>query len=269
MPDLAPRRLILSIYGLYAREENNWLSVGSLVALMGHLGVDSAGTRSSISRLKRRGVLESVKFNGSAGYTLSDDALEVLRAGDLRIFGQPRASIEDGFVIIVFSVPESQRAKRHQLRSALGAMGFGTVSPGVWIAPAPLREEVAHALRRRGLRDYAHMFHAHHDGFWKLSELVGQWWDLEAIDAEYQAFTKTYEGTGQRLVDVGNRPQTSFETYIPMLTQWRRLPYRDPGLPAELLPATWHGYRAHTLFAELDALMREPAHRHAMSIIHR
>src|SRR5699024_4029481 len=94
-------------------------------------------------------------------------------------------------------------------------------------------------------------------------------WDLEAIDAEYQAFTKTYEGTGQRLADAGNRPQTSFETYIPMLTQWRRLPYRDPGLPAELLPATWHGYRAHTLFAELDALIREPAQRHAMLIIHR
>lgn len=269
MADLAPRRLILSIYGLYAREENNWLSVGSLVELMGHLGVDSAGTRSSISRLKRRGVLESVKFNGSAGYTLSDDALEVLRAGDLRIFGQRRASIDDGFVIIVFSVPESQRAKRHQLRSALGAMGFGTVSPGVWIAPAPLREEVAHTLARRGLSDYVHMFQARHDGFAKLSDLAGQWWELQSIDAEYRAFNETYEGTERRLGDAENKPQTAFETYIPMLTQWRRLPYRDPGLPAELLPATWHGYRAHTLFAELDALMRTPAHRHAMSIIHR
>ena len=55
-----PRQLILSLYGLYAREEGDWLSVASLIALMADLGVDSAAVRSSVSRLKRRGVLEAV-----------------------------------------------------------------------------------------------------------------------------------------------------------------------------------------------------------------
>ena len=58
--DAGPRQLILSLYGLYAREEGNWLSVASLIALMADLGVDSAAVRSSVSRLKRRGVLEAV-----------------------------------------------------------------------------------------------------------------------------------------------------------------------------------------------------------------
>ena len=58
MPEPAPRQLILSLYGLYARDEHNWLSVSAVVRLMGDLGVDSAGVRSSISRLKRRGVLQ-------------------------------------------------------------------------------------------------------------------------------------------------------------------------------------------------------------------
>ncbi len=49
-----PRQLILSLYGLYAREEGDWLSVASLIALMADLGVDSAAVRSSVSRLKRR-----------------------------------------------------------------------------------------------------------------------------------------------------------------------------------------------------------------------
>ena len=56
---VAPRQLILSLYGLYAREEGNWLSVASLIALMADLGVDSAAVRSSVSRLKQRGVLEA------------------------------------------------------------------------------------------------------------------------------------------------------------------------------------------------------------------
>ncbi|HEY5421778.1 MAG TPA: PaaX family transcriptional regulator, partial [Marmoricola sp.] len=92
MPELAPRRLILSLYGLYARREGNWLSVAALVALMEDLGVDSAAVRSSVSRLKKRGVLDPVRRGGSAGYALSEDALAVLRAGDERIWSRPRAT---------------------------------------------------------------------------------------------------------------------------------------------------------------------------------
>lgn len=268
MSDLAPRRLILTLYGLYAREENNWLSVSSVVEMMGDLGVDPAGTRSSISRLKRRGVLESVSVESRAGYTLSDDALEILRAGDMRIFDQHRARVDDGFLLVVYSVPEFERAKRHQLRSTLAAMGFGTASPGVWIGPALLRDEASHTLRRRGLNDYVEMFQARHDGFGKLAERIAQWWDLEAIDAEYADFIASYEATAERLDNAADFPRAAFESYIPMLTQWRRLPYRDPGLPSELLPAGWNGHRAHALFHELDGLLRAAARDHAMAVIH-
>lgn len=37
MADITPRRLILTLYGLYARDEHNWLSVRSVVKLMEEL----------------------------------------------------------------------------------------------------------------------------------------------------------------------------------------------------------------------------------------
>ena len=46
-----PRRLIITIYGLYGRDEHNWLSVASLVRLMSDLGVDGQSVRSSVSSL--------------------------------------------------------------------------------------------------------------------------------------------------------------------------------------------------------------------------
>ena len=52
MADHSPRHLILSLFGLYARDEANWLSVRSLITLMEDLDVDAAATRSSVSRLK-------------------------------------------------------------------------------------------------------------------------------------------------------------------------------------------------------------------------
>src|SRR5262245_27070197 len=93
-----PRELIVTLYGLYARAEHNWLSVASLVRLMSELGVDAPAVRSSVSRLKRRDTLRSLHIDGAAGYALSPSMLKVLRAGDARIFAGRRATLADGWV---------------------------------------------------------------------------------------------------------------------------------------------------------------------------
>ena len=49
---------------------------------------------------------------------------------------------------------------------------------------------------------------------------------------------------------------------------WQRLPYLDPGLPLELLPAGWSGVIAGHLFAEMNEQLNEAAMRHAVSLIH-
>ena len=99
-------------------------------------------------------------MDGAAGYALSDDALELLREGDVRIFSRQRAVEADGLVMVVFSIPESERDKRHQLRSTLVSMGFGTVSPGVWVAPGLLHDEVARTLDHQGLAPFVDLFRA-------------------------------------------------------------------------------------------------------------
>ncbi|WP_460062650.1 PaaX family transcriptional regulator C-terminal domain-containing protein [Streptomyces sp. YKOK-I1] len=62
-------------------------------------------------------------------------------------------------------------------------------------------------------------------------------------------------------------PLEAFRTYVPMLTQWRRLPYRDPGLPLDLLPPDWKGVAAAGLFERLDALLRPAAASHAAAVV--
>jgi phenylacetic acid degradation operon negative regulatory protein len=268
MAELAPRRLILTLYGLYAREEHNWMSVGSVVRLMGDLGVDAAGVRSSISRLKRRGVLVSMKAGRTAGYALSDSALEVLHEGDTRIFDRRQVRSSDGFVLVVFSIPESEREKRHTLRTTLSGLGFGTAAPGVWIAPGHLRDEVSRTLERRGLSSYVDLFTAHHEGFSALPEQAARWWDLEGINARYAEFLAQFSDAQARWKRSDDGARTAFEIYVPMLTVWRRLPYLDPGLPLDLLPEDWNGGRAADLFADLDALLRAPAREHALKALH-
>lgn len=268
MSEIAPRQLILTLYGLYARDEHSWLSVGSVVKLLGDLGVDSAGVRSSISRLKRRGVLHSMKQDGTVGYALSDQILEVLREGDVRIFNRQRAVEGDGLVLVIYSIPESEREKRHTLRTTLTRMGFGTAAPGVWVAPGLLHDEICRTLQRLDMTGYVDIFRARYDGFGPLQERLRTWWDLEAIDAEYAEFLDHFEGARSRWKESEDASRTAFETYVPMLTEWRRLPYLDPGLPLTMLPQGWNGSKAAELFHDLDALLRTPARAHAMTTIH-
>jgi phenylacetic acid degradation operon negative regulatory protein len=109
MSEQSPRHLILSLFGLYARQGGHWLSVRSVITLMADLEVAAAATRSSVSRLKKRGVLEPARADGQAGYRLSASALAVLQEGDARIWSRPRASVDDGWLVVVFSVSARRR----------------------------------------------------------------------------------------------------------------------------------------------------------------
>jgi phenylacetic acid degradation operon negative regulatory protein len=283
-----PRALIVTIYGLYAREAGGWLSVASLIRLMAAVGADEPAVRSSISRLKQRGILEPSRSEGAAGYSLSARGRDVLAEGDLRIFGRPRAQAADGWVLAVFSVPEQERRRRHALRSRLTGLGFGTVSAGVWIAPAQLAGEASEVLRRHDLDGYVDLFAAHYLAFGDVGQLIGRWWDLERLAREYQAFLDVAgpvmerwdlrpgkgwpekgwpdEGAGGRAGMAAQQDRAAFSDYVRALTAWRRLPFLDPGLPAELLPPNWPGIAAAAAFGALRERLADPARAHAVAI---
>lgn len=259
----APRQLIVSVFGLYGRDAGGWMSVSSLVRLLAGLGVDEPAVRSSISRLKRRGLLDAQRRDGAAGYVLTPAANEILAEGDARIFGRRRATLADGWVLVVFSVPESERERRHTLRTQLARLGFGTAAPGVWVAPGHLAEEVGEVLRRLGLDGYVELFRGEHLGAGDPGAAVRSWWDLEGLQERYAEFLQRHEP----LADGPPDGAAAFADYVRLVTDWRRLPYADPGLPLQLLPHGWAGERAAELFAELGERLAGPALAHAQGLI--
>ncbi len=227
---LQPRQLIVTLYGLYAREHGGWLSIAAVVRLMAELGVEEPAVRSSISRLKRRGLLDARRVDGVAGYALTEVAQEILADGDARIFGRRRAEESDGWLIVVFSVPEAERDKRHQLRSLLTRLGFGTVAPGVWVAPGHLAEEAAEVLGRRGLAGYVELFRGATLALGEVRDNVARWWDLDQLHARYAEFLDRQEPVRAGISSDGDgdgdgsaAPDRAFADYVRLLTDWRRL----------------------------------------------
>lgn len=247
------------------------MSIASIVGLLADLGVDEPAVRSSISRLKRREILHASRRDGAAGYELSETARAILREGDQRIFRRERPRVEDGWLLAVFSVPEPERHRRHLLRSHLARLGFGTAAPGVWVAPAHLEEAASDMLRRLGLDTYTDLFHADHLAFGDVADRVRRWWDLDEIGRRYREFEDLHrpvlrEWETRRAPDL---PSQAFAGYVRALTDWRHLPYLDPGLPARLLPPDWAGSTAAEVFFSLRSRLEDAARAHVASAISR
>src|SRR4051812_21270751 len=227
----------MTFFGAFLRRLGGWIAVADLIALMAELGLDAQAVRSSVSRLKRRGVIESERRDGAAGYRLTERGEAILRAGDARIYARARSDDGAGWLLVVFSIPESQRALRHRLRSGLAGLGLGIVAPAVWIAPAHLRGEVERLVTDLGV-ERVDLFEAQ-----PLAADLTRYWDLDALASEYSRYLAEWE----------SRPVGGFADYVRRLDAWRRIPFHDRGLP---LPA---GERARRVFAELDARLAPAA----------
>ncbi|KIE23603.1 PaaX family transcriptional regulator [Streptomyces sp. MUSC 125] len=254
----APRSLIVTLYGAYGRYMPGPVPVAELIRLLAAVGVDAPSVRSSVSRLKRRGLLLPARTErGAAGYELSAEARQLLEDGDRRVYATAPPE-DEGWVLAVFSVPESERNKRHVLRSRLAGLGFGTAAPGVWIAPARLHEETRHTLHRLRLDPYVDFFRGEHLGFAPTADAVTRWWDLAAIAKEHEHFLDAHAPV---LHAWEHRPDTppeeAYRDYLLALDSWRHLPYTDPGLPTRLLPQDWPGFRSAEVFRALHARLRD------------
>ncbi|WP_419998539.1 PaaX family transcriptional regulator C-terminal domain-containing protein [Streptomyces boninensis] len=264
-----PGSLIVSFYGAYGRDVGDGrVPVAGLIRLLAEVGVDAPAVRSAVSRLKRRGFLAAAGSTRASAYLLTADARQTLDDGDRRIYERPAVKDDGEWVLAVFTVPESERNKRHLLRSRLARLGFGQAAPGVWIAPAHVGGEARHTLARLELDAYVELFRGTHEGFTPTPEAVRRWWDLEGIARLHQQFLDGQEPVLARLGREGaGSAEDAFRDYLLAVDAWRQLPYADPGLPASLLPDDWPGGVAAEVFGRLHRELRERGREFVQAVL--
>ena len=258
------RTVVVSFLGAVVRPMGGWMPIRGAVDLLTPMGLDAQSVRTAVFRLKQRDWLTPETRAGVRGYALTDTALAALAAGDEVIWhAREPADLADGWCILSFSVPESARARRHQLRSRLTALGFGMMGGGVWIAPARMAGAAERAIEELGLTSRCALFVGRHVGGEQLSELISDSWNLEEIDQQYQEFIRSCADLATPQRHGAPDGADAFTAYLGVIDRWRKLPYRDPGLPQEVLPAGWSGPEAGALFERLVAALEEHALAHA------
>lgn len=85
-----------------------------------------------------------------------------------------------------------------------------------------------------------------------MRELTRSCWSLDDIDARYTEFVRRFRPL---IKAVSGRAQltdkSSFLVRTLLIQEYRKILLRDPWLPAELLPASWHGAAAYQLCRNL------------------
>jgi phenylacetic acid degradation operon negative regulatory protein len=251
--------LLRTIVGCYLRRLGGWIAVSALTELMRTVGVSEVRTRTAILRVRSKGLLDPDVRNRSGGYALGPAALPALARGDRRIYSVRRMATVDRWCLISYSIPESQRQLRHQLRRRLSGIGCGMVSAALWICPEYLVDEVEEILTDLGVRTSAAIFLTDETRVQGgLERAVGQWWDLSAIAARHQSFLSAYGAVAANDLT----PRQAFATWIGCVDAWRVIPYVDPGLPAAWLPADWPGNLTVRLFADLREQLEDLSGRY-------
>ena len=244
----AARSLLLTILGEYLlpRERPVWQEtlVGALVSV----GYTQHAARQALSRSARDGWLKATRSGRRARMALSEDTAELLRNGAERIytFAEPW-KWDAGWLVVVLRVPEERREVRHQLRTRLAWAGLGSLGGGVWLTPHVEREaELAAAINDEPAAE-AISFVAGLGSLGNAASVAAAAWDLDRVREHYEAFTDDFARV---------RP-ASGEAYFRMQTllvhAWRKFPFLDPDLPADLLPKGWPRRRAHDLFVDRHA----------------
>ncbi len=247
------RSLLLTVLGEFALPGGEPVWTAAFLRGLGLLGVEEKAIRQALARTAADGWLEPERHGRRTAWRLTPAGERLLSEGAERIFGfgRPVTGWDGHWLIVLASVPETDRALRHRLRTELAWNGLGNLAPGVWVSPHPERE----AAVREVLTETSTVFTGRLGDLEEARRVARQAWDLQKVEAAYAGFL-AMAAELDPADDAG-----AFAACTRLVQEWRRLPFLDPALPPELLPPGWRGAEAFTLFHERHDTWRPAAGR--------
>jgi phenylacetic acid degradation operon negative regulatory protein len=243
---VSARGLLFTVLGEFVLPTGGSAWTSAFIQTFARLGVEEKAIRQALARTGADSWIKPERHGRRTSWLLTPAGNRLLAEGTERIyaFASSQRDWDGSWLLVLARVPESDRSARHLLRTRLSWAGLGSPAPGVWITTHTDRVgEVEDVLRQAGVTD-RQIFVAEHRGGGELETLVGQAWDLPAIEKEYEEFLAEFAAPSA---------QDPLIRLTELVHAWRRFPSVDPGLPARLLPARWSGARAAKLFAARHA----------------
>jgi phenylacetic acid degradation operon negative regulatory protein len=255
-----PRSIVFDLFGDYVRYRGGAARMRTLSTLMGCFDIGESTVRVVLSRLRKEGWFDARREGRESVYALNPRSLRLLDEGRSRIFDRVRDDWDRTWHMVIYSVPETDRAVRERIRKELAWLGFGPLAPSTYICP--------HDRVQRVLENFADepvvrldTLRCQSRGLPVDREMAARCWDLDALNEDYRELLRTYRGRLASYRADRLSPKEALVERMRLTYDYRKFPFRDPDLPVDLLPAGWAGHEAHEMFLEAHSLLGPPAER--------
>jgi phenylacetic acid degradation operon negative regulatory protein len=250
-PTIRAGSLITTLFGDAIAPRGGTVWLGSVIRAMDGLGVNERLVRTSVFRLARDGWLQSRQIGRRSYYSLTDEGRERFAQATHRIYGEPVVDWDGRWCLLLLSALDT--ATKDIVRKECGWLGFGAMSANVLAHPSPDLADLDITLRRLGLADALVVLRGQTiRGEQAMRDLARDSWNLDDIDARYVSFVERFRPV-YRAVSASQpiSDECAFLIRTILIQDYRKVLLRDPWLPAELLPADWHGAAAYQLCRNL------------------
>ena len=244
-PPLRPQSVVFTLLAEHLLGHRRALFSGSFIEALGRVGIGEHATRSTLDRMARRGLLARLRSGRKVYYRMTPRCIAILEDGRTRIWqtGAVNDKAPRTWTLLTFSMPESIRSKRHDLRARLTWAGFGPLQHGAWLAPSEV--DVQPIVEQLGLDAHVRAFHMRPAPPTDAAEVIASTFDLDALAAGYRAFLARWKQPRARLA------ADPLALTLRLSTEWLRIIRDDPRVPLPLLPTGWPAIAAQQLFREL------------------
>ena len=258
---MKPRAILWDLFGDHLRYIDDALQGGvpmrALTQLLDTFGVGENTSRVVLSRMRREGWFTTDRDGRQTSYALTAQSIKMLNDGRARIFDRGRDDWDGTWRMVIYAVPEENRGERDRVRRTLAWHGFGPLAAATWISPHPRLDTVREALAdlsatRIDLLESRALSRA------ADREMAFRCWDLDGLGREYVELISGYEQLHPAELAALPGPE-ALRRQVELVASYRALPFRDPDLPAALLPEGWPGRRAHALFSAAHDALHGPA----------
>lgn len=250
---LRPQSIVFTLLAEHVLDRELAVFSGSFIDVLERVGIGEHATRATLTRMAERGLLARQRHGRKIYYGMTPRCVAILEDGRTRIWhdGVINTHAAPTWTLLAFSLPETHRRTRHDLRTRLSWAGFGPMQNGVWLAPAQV--DVAPIIDELGLAGQARVFHVSPVAPTQAASVISETFDLDALAKRYRAFCAAWESRAAR------DESDSLVLTLRLSTQWLQIIRDDPRVPVHLLPREWPAIAAQKLFRTLHGSHRKAA----------
>lgn len=249
-----PGALVVDLLGDFNRTGGREMRLKALVALGEEIGVPGPTMRVTLARLRKLGWFDVSREGRESIYHFTATGINHLTKGGQRIHRPSDEPWSGDWSMVIYTVPESDRKTRDELRKQLVWLGFGPLASATWICPQPRLDDLANAAAGLPAARLT-LLTTRTSGLAADRALAARCWDLDLLGTDYESFARSLRMRMPIFEQAALDGKAALIERIQLVHDYRNFARRDPHFPAELQPAGWPGDEVHRLYEKAHTVL--------------